>query len=134
MLATPQQRARALALLPPARQTQIRKQLEWFDSLSKAEQDAQIQRLERFASLPPDQQLLVRLQMQALEKLPPARRQLIQRAMVMLQGLPPAQRAARMNNPNFRSRFSPEELKIIENLSDAWLVAPPQSGVQPIPK
>jgi hypothetical protein len=28
-----------------------------------------------------------------------------------------------MNAPAFKSRFSPEELKIISNLSEAWLPA-----------
>lgn len=122
MLATPQQRERALALLPPERQATIRKQLAWFDSLPKAQQDLQIRRLERFASLPPDQQIIVRLQMQALAKLPPAHRQAIQRALVVLQSLSRPQRAARMNNPAFKSRFSAEELKIIEDLANAWLL------------
>jgi hypothetical protein len=126
MLATPEQRERALAMLPPERQAQIRKQLEWFDSLPKAQQDLQIRRVEHFNSLPPDQQVIVRLQMEALAKLPPARRQAIQRALVMLQSLPRPQRNARMNNPAFKSRFSPEEQKIVENLANAWLLPPAQ--------
>ena len=134
MLATPQQRERALALLPPARQEQIRKQLQWFDGLPKAQQDAEIQRLERFAGLPPDQQIIVRLRLEALAKLPPVRRQAIRRALMILQTLPPPMRAARMNNPAFKARFSPEEQKIIEDLSDAWLLppadAPPQRGAK----
>ena len=131
MLATPEQRERALAKLPPERQAQIRKQLEWFDSLPKAQQDAQIQRLQLFASLPPDQQIIVRLQMQAFAKLPPARRQAIQRALVNLQALPRNRRAARMNNPAFKSRFSPEELTIIEDLANAWLLPQAQSPAPP---
>ena len=126
MRATPEQRERALAALPPARQEQIRKQLAWFDGLPKAEQDIQLRRLERFASLPPDQQVIVRLQVQAMGKLAPARRQAIQRALVMLQTLPMPQRAARMNNPAFQGRFSPEERKIIEELASAWLLPAPQ--------
>jgi len=134
MLATPEQRQRALARFPPERQAQIRKQLEWFDSLPKAQQDVQIRRLELFASLPPDQQVTVRLQMQALGRLAPARRQAIQRALVMLQNLPRGQRAARMNSPAFRRRFSPDEQKIVADLSEAWLLPPMQSSPQAIPK
>src|ERR1035438_3283787 len=51
MLATPQQRERALAKLPPERQTAIRKQLEWFDSLPKAQQDEQIRSEEHTSEL-----------------------------------------------------------------------------------
>jgi hypothetical protein len=129
MLATPEQRERALALLPPARQALVRKQLEWFDGLPKAQQEMQIRRLDRFASLPPGQQAIVRLRMQAVAKLPLDRRRAIQRALIVLQTLPRGQRAARMNNPAFVSRFSPEERQIVEDLSDAWLLPPAPSGM-----
>jgi hypothetical protein len=134
MLATPEQRERALAKLPPDRQAQIRKQLAWFDSLPKPLQDAQIRRLQLFASLPPDQQVIVRLQMQAFAKLPPARKQAIQRALVNLQTLPRPQRAVRMNSPAFKSRFSPEELTIIEDLANAWLLPQAQPPAAASPK
>ena len=134
MLATPEQRERALAKLPPERQAQIRKQLEWFDGLPKDQQDAQIRRLELFERLPPDQKVIVRLQMQALAKLPPARRQAIQRALVNLQSLPRNQRAVRMNNPAFKDRFSPEEMNIIEDLANAWLLPQAQPAAPPSQK
>ena len=134
MLATPEQRQRALALLPPERQAQIRKQLEWFDGLPKDQQDMQIRRLDLFASLPPGQQAIVRLQMESLAKLPPARRQAIRRALIVLQSLPRAQRAARMNSPAFKSRFSPDEQKIVEDLSGAWLLSPAQPPAPASPK
>jgi hypothetical protein len=134
MLATPEQRERALAKLPPERQTEIRKQLAWFDGLTKAEQDVQIRRLDRFASLPPDQQVILRLQVAALAKLPPARRQALRRALVNLQRLPQAQRAVRMNNPAFKSRFSPEELSIVEDLAGALLLPQAQPPIPASPK
>jgi len=124
MRASPEQRERALQRFPPERQAQIRKQLAWFDSLPKAQQEIQLRRLERFASLPPDKQLLVRQQMQALNRLPPARSRAVRAALALLQSLPPAQRAVRMNRPAFRQRFSPEELQIITDLADAWLLPP----------
>ena len=45
MRATPEQRERALQLFPPDRQAQLRKQLAWFDSLPKAQQEIQLRRL-----------------------------------------------------------------------------------------
>ena len=86
----------------------------------------QIRRLEHFASLPPGQQAIVRVQMEALAKLAPARRQAIQRALILLQSLPRDQRTARINSPAFQSRFSPDEQKIVEDLSEAWLLPPAQ--------
>lgn len=132
MMATPQQRERALAALPPARQAQIRKQLEWFDSLPKAKQDAEIRWLEYFSTLPPDRQIIIRAQAQALAKLPPERRQAVNRALANLRALPPRQRAVRLNNPAFRSRFSPEELTIMEDLSEPAFL-PPEAPKQQIP-
>jgi hypothetical protein len=124
MRATPDQRERALQRFPPERQAQLRKQLAWFDGLPKAQQEIQLERLERFASLPPDKQLLVRQQMQHLNQMPPARSRLIRQALALLQSLPPDERAVRMNRPAFRQRFSPEELQIIVDLADAWLLPP----------
>jgi hypothetical protein len=121
MLATPEQRQRALERFPAARREQIQKQLAWFDSLPKTQQELQIRRLERFAALPPDKQVIVRRQMEVFNQLPPARKQAIRRALLLLQSLPDAERTARMNSRAFRSRFSPEEQRIIADLSEAWL-------------
>jgi hypothetical protein len=134
MLATPEQRERALARVPADRQQEIRQQLAWFDGLPKEQQDVQVRRLRHYASLPPDQQLIVRLAAQALAKLPGERRQAVRRALAALQTLPQPQRALRMNNPAFRSRFSPDELKIIEDLADGWLLPPAQPAPVPPPK
>jgi hypothetical protein len=121
MLATPEQRQRALEQLPPERQEQVRQQLQWFDSLPKAQQAIEIRRIERFAALPPDQRAAVRGAMQALNQLPPARRQAIRRALVALGALNANQRARRMNNPAFRARFTAGEQRIIAILSDGLL-------------
>jgi hypothetical protein len=52
----------------------------------------------------------------------------------MLQNLPRGQRAARMNSPAFKNRFSPDEQKIVADLSEAWLLPPMQSSPPEIPK
>ncbi len=121
MLATPEQRENALAVFPADRQADIRKQLAWFDSLPKAQQDIQIRRLEHYAALPPDKKIIVAAQVQAFNKLPQERKVAIRRVLANFENLSGTQRAVRLNSPNFKSRFSPEELRIIENLADAWL-------------
>jgi len=121
MRATPEERQRALQQFPPARQEQIRKQLEWFDRLPKVQQDIEIRRIERFAALPPDQRAAVRREVQALNQLPPERRQAIRRALLALSALNANQRARRMNNPAFRSRFTGDEQRMIATLSDGLL-------------
>ena len=121
MLATPQERERALEQFPPQRQAAMRQQLAWFDNLPKAQQAVEIRRIERFASLSPDQRAAVRRDMQALNQLPPARRQAIRQALIALGALNANQRARRMSNPAFRSRFTPDEQRIIATLSDGLL-------------
>ena len=124
MLATPEQRERELQRFTPERQAQIRQQLAWFDSLPKAQQAIQIRRLERFATLLPTERAEVRQQMQALNQLPPRRRQAVRAALANLLNLSPQMRARRMANPAFQSRFSPEELKIVRDLANAWFPGP----------
>jgi hypothetical protein len=121
MLATPEARQRALEQFPPERREQMRQQLEWFDSLPQVQQAIEIRRIERFGSLSPDQRAAVRREMQALNQLPPARRQAIRRALIALGALNANQRARRMDNPAFRSRFTPDERRIIATLSDGLL-------------
>ena len=121
MLATPEQRQRALEQFPPERQEQIRQQLAWFDGLPKVQQAIEIRRIERFAALSPDQRAAVRREMQALSQLPPERRQAIRRALIALGALNANQRARRMNNPAFRGRFTADEQRMIAVLSAGLL-------------
>ena len=121
MLATPEERQRALGRELLQRQEQVRQQLEWFDSLPKAQQAIEIRRIERFARLSPDQRAAVRREMQALNQLPSERRQAIRRALIALGALNANQRARRMSNPAFQSRFTPDEQRIIATLSDGLL-------------
>jgi ATPase subunit of ABC transporter with duplicated ATPase domains len=121
MLATPEERQRALQQFPPERQEQIRKQLAWFDGLPKARQAIEIRRIERFAELSPERRAAVRNAMQALNQAPPARRQAMRRALIALGALNASQRARRMNTPAFQGRFTPAERLVIMTLSDGLL-------------
>ncbi len=121
MLASPDERQQALQQFPPARQEQIKKQLEWFDALPKDQQDLQIRRLERFAALPPFKKVIVRRRMEEFSQLPAERKVAVRRALMALQNLTEPQRTARLNSPGFKSRFSAQELQMIADLSEAWL-------------
>ena len=119
--ATPEQRERALEKLPPAQQEQIRKNLAWFDQLPKEQQAVVLRRTERFAALTPEARRDFVQQMQALNKLPPERNRAVRQALIRLQGMPQEQRTALLGNAQFQSRFSPEEQRIIANLSEVML-------------
>src|SRR5437879_3200260 len=79
--APPEERERALEKLPVNMQERIRKELQWFDSLPKAQQEIAIKRSERLAALSPVQQRAIRLQLQALNQLEPDRRRAVRNAL-----------------------------------------------------
>jgi hypothetical protein len=117
-LATPEQRERALELLRPQQQEAARRNLAWFDGLPKEDQAVVIRRTERFAALAPQKKRAFVLQMQALNRMPPARKRMITAALIRLQTMPDEQRAEALASEEYRSRFSPDEHKIIEDLSE----------------
>ena len=118
---SPEERERALEKLPDPRREAIRKQLEYFDSLPKEQQQVMLGRTERFAALPPEKRRAFMQQMQALNQLPQERRQLVGGALRRLQSMSDLERANVLNSQQFRNRFSPQEQKIIADLSEVLL-------------
>lgn len=119
--ASPEERERALEKFPPARQEAIRKNLEWFDRLPKAQQDVVVRRTERLAALSPEKQRAFQQQLQALNGLAQERRQAVVMALRRLQIMSDDERAKVLASEQFKSRFSPEEQKIIADLSEVML-------------
>lgn len=118
----PAERERALEKLPPKQQEAIRNNLKWFDGLPKDQQAMVLKRDERFAALSPAERRAIQQQLQALNHLPPERSRAVRQALRRLQGLPDERRLELLNRPAFRNRFSPEELQMMEKLSE---VMPP---------
>ena len=118
---SPDERERALEKVPAPRQEAIRKQLAYFDSLPKEQQQVMLGRTERFAALPPEKRRAFMQQMQALNQLPQERRQLVGGALRRLQSMSDLERANVLNSQQFRNRFSPQEQKIIADLSEVLL-------------
>jgi hypothetical protein len=117
----PEERERVIEKLPPARQEQLRRNLAYFDSLPKQQQQILIQRAERLASMPPEREREVRQSFQAFQKLEPDRKKMIQGALVRMQNLTDEQRTQLTNSDAFKNRFSPEEQKIIQDLADIMM-------------
>src|ERR1041384_2027610 len=111
--ATPEERDRALEKLPPKMQERLRTQLERFDALPKPQQEVQIRRAERFAALQPEQKAVITQQLQALNKLPRERHAAIGLALRRLQPMSDEERQKVIDSDDFKSRFSPEEQKMI---------------------
>ena len=118
---SPEERERMLEKFPPKQQEGIRNNLKWFDGLPKEQQQAVMGRAERFAALTPQERAEFQRQFRALGQLPPERRQMVNGALRRLQGMSEAERVVRLNSPAFKQRFSPEELHMIDKLSEVIL-------------
>jgi hypothetical protein len=119
---SPEEREHALEKLPSEQaRDNARKLLEWYDSLPKAAQEAQLRRLERFANLPPERKAEVRELIREANQLEGPRRTAVGRALALLQQMPDDQREATLRRPAFRVGFSAEELRIVTGLADAWM-------------
>jgi len=114
---SPEQRARALASLPPARRAQIEKNLARLDRLTPAQRQKALNRLRRLQELSPAQREQVRDALRQFRSLPAGRRAAVGRELNVLRGMPPAARERRLNSDEVRRRFSPLEFWIISGAS-----------------
>jgi uncharacterized protein DUF3106 len=121
---TPEQRELAIEKLPPQQQVNIRKRLANFDSKPQAEKDRELQKLNELWSLPPDKHVLVAQQVNAFNALSPERRVAVRQAYANLSQMTPDQRAERLARPQFKSRFTPEELQILTVLPQYYPIPP----------
>jgi len=119
--ASPEERERALEKLPPRMQDRFRQNLAWFDGLPKPQQEIVVRRSERFAALTPERRKEFLDQMRALNQMTPERRRPIVQALRRLQMMPDAERATVLDSEQFKSRFSPEEQRMITDLSAVML-------------
>jgi len=119
--ATPEERDRVIEKLPAARQEAIRKNLEWFDHQAPKDQQTILKRAERFANLTPEKRFAFEQQLQAWQRLPQDRKIAVGVALRALQTMPDEKRIETLNRPAFRERFSPEEWKMISDLSEVML-------------
>ena len=119
---SPEEREHALEKLPneQAREN-ARRLLNWFDNLPKEQQENQLRRLDHFAQLTPEKRAEVRGLIVEANHLPPRRSMAVRRALFRLQQMTGEQREATLRRPAFQAQFSPEELRIITGLADAWM-------------
>ncbi len=119
---TPEEREHALEKMPnELARERARKELEIFDSLPKEAQEIQLRRLDRFAQLTPEKRAEVRGLMAEANALPPNRAGAVRQTLYQLQKLTDQEREAMLQRPAFQARFSPEELRVIRGLADAWM-------------
>ncbi|HEY3837574.1 MAG TPA: DUF3106 domain-containing protein [Bryobacteraceae bacterium] len=111
------QRNKALSGLPPARRTQIEQRLNDYLKKPADERARELEHLRRMQSLPPQKQNQVRASIRNLAALPQPRQKLVRVQINQLRPLSDADRRALMNTEEFRSRFTPSEQQMIEDIS-----------------
>lgn len=120
---TPEQRSRVLSKLPPERRKKVEEGLERFHQLPPSEQDQLRDRLERFGQLPPERQAAARRLFARFNQLPEERRQLLGEEFRVLRQMEDQDRRARINDDEFRSRFTLAEQQLLQDFSN--LLVPP---------
>jgi len=95
---SPEERARALAQLPPERRQQI---------------EQNVARLER---LSPEQRAQLEHRYQIFERLPQERKAVVRTAIARLRAMTPAQRKAVLESDDAKLRFNPEELQLLRDV------------------
>jgi hypothetical protein len=96
---TPEEREKLLSRVPPDRR----------ESIS--------QRLQRLDQLPPEQKAQLNWRFQEFQKLSPLRQRAIRAEMQTLKDLRQPQRRLRIQSPEFREQYSPEEIRLMK---DVW--------------
>jgi len=115
---TPEEREQALGKLPPAQRARIEQRIENFQKLPPAQQAKNLERLQRLNALPPQRQKEVRKSMADLNKLPQDRKASVNRELRNMTGMTADERAAYMNTDAFRSRYSPDEQRVVGDLAE----------------
>jgi hypothetical protein len=119
--ASPEDRERALEKLPFRMQQQFRNRLERFDAMPKPQQQVLIRRAERYASLSVEQKATFMAHMGTLRTLAPDRQREIGLAIRRMQPLSEEERQTLVTGDAFKSRFSPDEQKIITGLAEVMI-------------
>lgn len=112
----PEERAAALGTLPPARQQQIEQKLEAYRNLAPEAQTRLLNKQERLAALPPERRAQVRQSLNEFPNMPVPRRIVIFQELARQAAMTEDQRAAYIAKPGYLRRFSPAEMRIIDDL------------------
>ena len=111
------QRQQELEKLSPERRAKVEDRLEKYNRLPQAQKERLRAQTETFQNLPPERQEAVRKMFRRFNNLPEDRRQPVREELRHLRAMPEAERNARINSEEFRTKYSPGERQILENLT-----------------
>ena len=115
----PERREQVIEKLPPAQQQRLRARLNEWDQLPAPQKAMRLELLNRYASLPAEKQPAYLRQIDAVNNLEPERRKMVIRELRMLWRMPDAQRQSRLASDDYKARFSPGELEMLNAISAA---------------
>jgi hypothetical protein len=117
---TPDEREKALSVLPQGRREQLERRIENFQNLKPEQQERRLNRVERLNALPLDEQARVRQSTKELQNLPPARRNAVNQELQRMSVMGDDEKQFHMNTEEFRNRFSPAEQEMLGNLTKVY--------------
>jgi Protein of unknown function (DUF3106) len=115
--------------LSAEQQARIRENLQRWNALTPPERERLRERQRVFQGLSPNQRQEARAIFQQWRDLPPPRRRELRLAFRHLRNLSPGQREHFLSSPRIQSRFSPDEIRILRDLSRLL----PEGAVSPEP-
>jgi len=113
---SPEERAAALAKLPPAQRQRIEQRLENFARQSPEQQARALDQQRRLMALPPERRMQARQSLRELRDTQPPRRGVIRQELQKLGSMTDEQRTEYMNSRPFRERFSESEIRMMSDL------------------
>jgi hypothetical protein len=125
MALPPQERERVLEKLPARQQANLRERLNRFDQLPPAQRARVYQIWNNFNRLPAEKQAIVMRQIQAFNALPEIRRETLRPILQRLRSMPEPRRNALLGSDAFRSQFSPDEVKMLSDISQNYPIPRP---------
>jgi hypothetical protein len=117
---TPEERRQALAKLPPERRRELLQKLQQFRDLPPEQRQQLRERYQTFRQLPPEQQNHARNLFRQFNSLPEDRRPIVRQEYEQLRSMTEAERTARISSEAFRSRFTPAEQQMLQDLAHTF--------------
>jgi len=116
---SPEEQKKALAKLPPERRQRMEERLQGLRNLPPDQRSNLMAQYGRFSELSPERQQAVRNAWKQFGSQTPERQQAMREELRHLGDIPAAERLARLNSPDARGKFSPQEQRMIRDMSDA---------------
>jgi len=115
---TPEEQERFIEKANPQQQERLRQARDRYNGFSLAQKERLFRQYQLLTALPPAQQALISREIAFFNnRLPEDRRRPVGEELVRLHGMSESDRAARLASDDFRAKFSPEEQRLLGNLS-----------------